>query len=590
MGFDNENWRSGEYERARGNWGTGYSDNNKSNFSSFSNAGYGSNNAGYGTNNGYGSYDRFNDFGANLQTWDWGAETLVPFQKNFYVEHADVTNMTEREVYDVRAQHEIAIVAGNAPRPIRTFEEANFPDYVLQSIRRAKFDAPSPIQCQGWPVASSGHDMIGIAQTGSGKTLAFLLPAVVHINAQEHLRRGDGPICLVLAPTRELAVQIQGECLKFGTSSRIRSTCVYGGASKGPQIGDLKRGSEIVIATPGRLIDLLDMGVVNLKRVTYLCLDEADRMLDMGFEPQVRKICSQIRPDRQTLLWSATWPRSVEKLARDLCREDPVHICIGAQKLKCNHSIQQNVEVFESEYHVKAEKKDRLMDILYKHENQKAIIFADTKKACDELARFLNFQLQHRSQDGHRFSRNEQALAIHGDKTQSDRDWVLNQFRRGNCKLLVATDVAARGLDVKDVELVVNFDFPGTVEDYVHRIGRTGRAGNTGIAFTFMTADNAKQAYDLIGLMEEANQEIPEALYKLARRGGGNMNRRGHFGGHRGGKGFGGKGFGKGGKNRGGNNYASSHGHDRFNSHRENGQSKGRSRGLFQPGGGDRRW
>merc|ERR1719197_1095436 len=180
--------------------------------------------------------------------------------------------------------------------------------------------------------------MIGIAQTGSGKTLAFLLPAVVHINAQECLRRGDGPICLVLAPTRELAVQIQGECLKFGTSSRIRSTCVYGGAPKGPQIGDLKRGSEIVIATPGRLIDLLDMGVVNLKRVTYLCLDEADRMLDMGFEPQVRKICTQIRPDRQTLLWSATWPRSVEKLARDF-QKDIIHIQVGSDELSANTDI-----------------------------------------------------------------------------------------------------------------------------------------------------------------------------------------------------------------------------------------------------------
>merc|ERR1719421_1885081 len=261
----------------------------------------------------------------------------------------------------------MTIQAGRAPNPVRTFQEAGFPDYVMSGINKAGFTEPSPIQAQGWPVALSGHDMIGIADTGSGKTLAFLLPAIVHINAQEHLRPGDGPICLVLAPTRELAMQIHKEADKFGSSSRIRNTCLYGGVPKGPQIRDLKRGTEIAIATPGRLIDLLDMGVTNLKRVTYLCLDEADRMLDMGFEDQVRKICSQIRPDRQTLLWSATWPRSVQSLARDLCKEAPVHINIGAFDLKANHNITQVVEVFEGgSYQVEGDKRRRLVDLLKK--------------------------------------------------------------------------------------------------------------------------------------------------------------------------------------------------------------------------------
>merc|ERR1740117_2277419 len=178
--------------------------------------------------------------------------------------------------------------------------------------------------------------MIGISATGSGKTLAFLLPAIVHINAQPYLQPGDGPIVLVLAPTRELAVQIKVECDKFGSSSQIKNTCVYGGAPKRQQMGDLQRGAEIVIATPGRLIDFLESGVMNLRRVTYLVLDEADRMLDMGFEPQLRKIVSQIRPDRQTLMWSATWPDDVKQLAAHFLGADPIQTRIGSGELCAN--------------------------------------------------------------------------------------------------------------------------------------------------------------------------------------------------------------------------------------------------------------
>jgi ATP-dependent RNA helicase DDX5/DBP2 len=183
--------------------------------------------------------------------------------------------------------------------------------------------------------------MIGVASTGSGKTLGFLLPSIVHINAQPSLQRGDGPIVLVLAPTRELAVQIKGEADKFGSSSSIRNTCVYGGAPRGQQARDLRDGVEIIIATPGRLIDFLESGTTNFKRVTCLILDEADRMLDMGFEPQIRKIVGQIRPDRQTMLWSATWPKEVQKLARDLCAQEPVQINVGnvTGRLKANERI-----------------------------------------------------------------------------------------------------------------------------------------------------------------------------------------------------------------------------------------------------------
>merc|ERR1719321_196407 len=284
--------------------------------------------------------------------------------------------MTEQEAEQVRQWKQITIVSGqNCPKPCRTFEEASFPEYVLEEIRYAGFTEPSAIQVQGWPIALSGRDMVGIAETGSGKTLAFLLPGIVHINAQPYLSRGDGPIVLVMAPTRELAVQIQEECQRFGKSSRIKNTCCYGGVPKREQEGDLREGVEIVIATPGRLIDFLESDRTNLKRVTYLVLDEADRMLDMGFEPQVRKITSQVRPDRQTLMWSATWPREVQKLAHEVCRESPVHINIGSLDMRTAHTIRQYVEVVAEQ-----DKRARLQRLLDKvMDGSKILIFSETK-------------------------------------------------------------------------------------------------------------------------------------------------------------------------------------------------------------------
>jgi hypothetical protein len=244
--------------------------------------------------------------------------------------------------------------------------------------------------------------------------------------------RGDGPIVLILAPTRELAVQIEEECHKFGSSSRIKHTCVYGGAPKGPQARDLQNGVEIVIATPGRLIDMLESRITNLRRVTYLVLDEADRMLDMGFEPQIRKIVDQIRPDRQTLLWSATWPKEVQSIARDFLK-DPYQVIIGCPDLKANHNITQNVEVM-ADYEKYPRLKVLLKDILSHAEaNAKVLIFCETKRGCDDITRSLR-------QDGW------PALALHGDKSQKERDWVLAEFKSGKHPLMLATDVAARGL------------------------------------------------------------------------------------------------------------------------------------------------
>ncbi|KAG2379922.1 DEAD-box ATP-dependent RNA helicase [Vigna angularis] len=507
---------------------------------------------------------------------------LPHFEKNFYIESPAVRAMTDAEVNEYRQQREITVEGRDIPKPVKTFQDAGFPEYVMQEITKAGFTEPTPIQSQGWPMALKGRDLIGIAETGSGKTLAYLLPAIVHVNAQPILDPGDGPIVLVLAPTRELAVQIQQEATKFGASSRIKSTCIYGGVPKGPQVRDLQKGVEIVIATPGRLIDMLESNHTNLQRVTYLVLDEADRMLDMGFDPQLRKIVSQlveiitekgrktegdtrvgksggtisatsfpfcrgfetvpkkdrapdmhcrtlIRPDRQTLYWSATWPKEVEQLARKFLY-NPYKVIIGSEDLKANHAIRQYVDIVSEK-----QKYDKLVKLLEDiMDGSRILIFMDTKKGCDQITRQLRM-------DGW------PALSIHGDKSQAERDWVLSEFKSGKSPIMTATDVAARGLVrithlllevnsrvvrlgifivanseelllyVKDVKYVINYDFPGSLEDYVHRIGRTGRAGAKGTAYTFFTAANARFAKELIAILEEAGQKVSPELAAMGR-------------------------------------------------------------------------
>ncbi|WVF65366.1 ATP-dependent RNA helicase DBP2-A [Kwoniella sp. CBS 6097] len=483
--------------------------------------GYGGGGGGYG-----GGGDRMNNLGQGLHNVDWNSQTLTKFEKNFYVQDPRVTERSEKDIAQFRADKQMKIQGQNIPRPITTFEEAGFPDYILSEIREMGFTAPSAIQCQAWPMALSGRDVVAVAETGSGKTISFALPAMVHINAQPLLAPGDGPIVLILAPTRELAVQIQAECSKFGKSSRIRNTAIYGGAPKGPQIRDLQRGVEICVATPGRLIDMLETGKTNLKRVTYLVMDEADRMLDMGFEPQIRKIVSQIRPDRQTLLFSATWPKEVQRLAQDF-QHDFMQVNIGSMELTANHNVAQHVEVC-TDY----DKRGKLLKHLEQisAENAKVLIFIGTKRVADDLTKFLRM-------DGW------PALAIHGDKQQAERDWVLAEFKAGRSPIMLATDVASRGLDVKDISYVINYDFPNNCEDYIHRIGRTGRAGRKGTSYTYFTTDNSKQARELVQILRESKSEVPPELEQMAMYGGGGGGR---------GRGGGGRGGGRGGRSYGG--------------------------------------
>uniref|UniRef100_A0A8D0APM1 RNA helicase n=1 Tax=Sander lucioperca TaxID=283035 RepID=A0A8D0APM1_SANLU len=444
---------------------------------------------------------KFGNPGERLRKKKWNLDELPKFEKNFYTEHPELQHKSQYEMEEYCKKKEITIRGTGCPKAITAFHQAQFPQYVMDVLVQQNFKEPTAIQSQGFPVALSGRDMVGIAQTGSGKTLAYLLPAIVHINHQPYLERGDGPVCLVIAPTRELAQQVQQVTYEYGKSSRIKSTCVYGGAPKGPQIRDLERGVEICIATPGRLIDFLENGKTNLRRCTYLVLDEADRMLDMGFEPQIRKIVEQIRPDRQTLMWSATWPKEVRQLAQDFLR-DHIQINIGALELSANHNILQIVDVcMDSE---KDRKLFQLMEEIMAEKENKTIIFVETKKRCDDLTKRMR-------RDGW------PAMCIHGDKSQPERDWVL----------------AGKNTYVEDIKFVINYDYPNSSEDYVHRIGRTARSTNKGTAYTFFTPGNLRQARDLVRVLAEARQAINPKLLQFVDagqgggRGGGRMRYRG---------------------------------------------------------------
>jgi superfamily II DNA/RNA helicase len=348
--------------------------------------------------------------------------------KNFYREDPRVIDRPALETANYLRENGITIQGTEVPKPIFSFDECTLPDRLMNGLLKQGYTKPTPIQSQGLPIALSGRDMVGIAQTGSGKTLAYILPAFIHMEGQQ-LRRGYGPMCLILAPTRELAQQIQAVVQEF---SYNRSICVFGGASKGPQRRDIERNSpSIVIACPGRLIDFIESGVIHLSNISYLVLDEADRMLDMGFEPQIRKIVAQIPTNRQTLMWSATWPKEVRKLAEDFLR-NYIQINIGALSLSANHNITQIIEVCEDN-----DKSRKLYDLLAEIrancKENKTIIFAETKRKVDDLTNEMR-------------ASGWPSMCIHGDKPQHERDWVLHEFRSGRSPILVATDVAARGL------------------------------------------------------------------------------------------------------------------------------------------------
>ncbi|CAL5008818.1 unnamed protein product [Urochloa decumbens] len=425
-----------------------------------------------------------------------------PFRKNFYIEVKGITEMAPEEVAAYRKQLELKVHGKDVPKPIKTWLQSGQTSKLLDTIKKLGFEKPMPIQAQALPVIMSGRDCIGVAKTGSGKTLAFVLPMLRHVKDQPPVVPGDGPIGLIVAPTRELVVQIHSDIRKFSKVIGVSCVAVYGGSGVAQQISELKRGAEIVICTPGRMIDILCTSngkITNLRRVTFLVLDEADRMFDMGFEPQITRIIQNTRQDRQTVLFSATFPRQVEVLARKVLIK-PIEIQVGGRSV-VNKDITQLVEV-----RPESERFLRLLELLGKWiDKGKILVFVHTQDKCDSLLKEL-FQHQY------------QCLSLHGGKDQADRESTVADFKSNVCSLLIATSVAARGLDVKELELVVNYDVPNHYEDYVHRVGRTGRAGRKGYAVTFISEEEEQYAPDLVKALELSEQTIPEDLKALADR------------------------------------------------------------------------
>ncbi|XP_051633998.1 probable ATP-dependent RNA helicase DDX43 isoform X1 [Manacus candei] len=429
-------------------------------------------------------WDSLRENRAKYEAMKWA--DLPPIEKNFYKESSRTASMSQEEVKLWRKENNNItcddLKEGEKrciPNPVCKFEDAfeHYPD-IMTNIRKVGFQKPTPIQSQAWPIILQGIDLIGIAQTGTGKTLAYLMPGFIHLTSQPICRdQREGPGMLVLAPTRELALQVEAECSKYAYKG-IKSICIYGGGDRKGQIDVVTKGVDIVIATPGRLNDLQMNNFINLKSITYLVLDEADRMLDMGFEPQIMKILIDVRPDRQTVMTSATWPDGVRRLAKSYLK-NPMIVYVGTLDLAAVNTVEQRVVVIAEE-------------------EKRAFI-------ADDLASDFGIQ-------------GIPVQSLHGDREQCDREQALDDFKKGKVKILVATDLASRGLDVHDITHVFNFDFPRNIEEYVHRVGRTGRAGRTGEAVTLVTKNDWKFASELIEILERTNQVVPDELIAMAER------------------------------------------------------------------------
>ncbi|XP_077398274.1 ATP-dependent RNA helicase DDX42 isoform X2 [Festucalex cinctus] len=421
-----------------------------------------------------------------------------PFEKNFYNEHEELSSLTGTQVVELRQKLNLRVSGAAPPKPCTSFAHFSFDEQLMHQIRKSEYTQPTPIQCQGMPIALSGRDMIGIAKTGSGKTAAFIWPMLVHIMDQKELEPGDGPIGIIVCPTRELCQQIHAECKRFGKAYSLRSVAVYGGGSMWEQAKALQEGAEIVVCTPGRLIDHVKKKATSLQRVSYLVFDEADRMFDMGFEYQVRSIASHVRPDRQTLLFSATFRKKIERLARDILM-DPIRVVQGDIG-EANEDITQVVEMLPSG----ADKWSWLTRRLVEFTSSGSVLIFVTKKAnSEELATNL-------MQEGYSLG------LLHGDMDQSERNKVISDFKKKNLPVLVATDVAARGLDIPSIRTVVNYDVARDIDTHTHRIGRTGRAGEKGVAYTLLTSKDTTFAGDLVRNLEGANQSVSKELMDLA--------------------------------------------------------------------------
>lgn len=455
--------------------------------------------------------------------WNRGRDREVnPFAHTDGLEQG----LIEQEIavinFDAYEDIPVEATGEKVPPPANTFAEIDLGDALNLNIQRCKYVKPTPIQRHAIPIALAGRDLMACAQTGSGKTAAFCFPIISGIMHGQYVQRPRGrtayPLALILSPTRELSIQIHEEARKFSYQTGVKVVVAYGGAPIKEQSRELERGVDILVATPGRLVDMLERTRVSLQMIKYLTLDEADRMLDMGFEPQIRKIVEQMGMPpcglRQTMLFSATFPKEIQRLAADFL-SNYIYLTVGRVGSSTDLIVQRVEYVNESD------KRSYLMDLLHaQRENgvhgkhALTLVFVETKKGADSLENWL-------------YTNGFPATSIHGDRSQQERELALRSFKSGRTPILVATDVAARGLDIPHVAHVVNFDLPNDIDDYVHRIGRTGRAGKTGLATAFFNENNSSLARPLAELMQEANQEVPAWLPRYASRShGGGRNRR----------------------------------------------------------------
>ncbi|KAK8562040.1 hypothetical protein V6N12_049093 [Hibiscus sabdariffa] len=473
----------------------------------------------------------------NSRGWDKREREVNPFDDDANDKTGDAEQAFREQEntginFDAYEDIPVETSGENVPPPVNTFAEIDLGELLNQNIRRCKYVKPTPIQRHAIPIALAGRDLMACAQTGSGKTAAFCFPIISSIMREQYVQRPRVartvyPLALILSPTRELSCQIHDEAKKFSYQTGVKVVVAYGGAPINQQLRELERGVDILVATPGRLVDLLERARLSLQMIRYLALDEADRMLDMGFEPQIRKIVEQMdlpnRGVRQTMLFSATFPREIQRLASDFL-SNYIFLAVGRVGSSTDLIVQRVEFVLESD------KRSHLMDLLHAQRENGAhgkqaltLVFVETKKGADSLENWLCIN-------------GFPATTIHGDRTQQERELALRSFKTGKTPILVATDVAARGLDIPHVAHVVNFDLPNDIDDYVHRIGRTGRAGKSGLATAFFNEGSLSLARPLAEIMQEANQEVPAWLTRYASRApyGGSKNRRsggGRFGG-----------------------------------------------------------
>uniref|UniRef100_A0A8C3XTE5 RNA helicase n=1 Tax=Chelydra serpentina TaxID=8475 RepID=A0A8C3XTE5_CHESE len=398
-------------------------------------------------------------------------------------------------------------VSGLDPPPaILTFEEANLCQTLNKNIAKAGYLKLTPVQKYSIPIILAGRDLMACAQTGSGKTAAFLLPILAHMMKDgitaSHFREQQEPECIIVAPTRELINQIFLEARKFSYGTCIRPVVIYGGTQTGHSIRQIMQGCNILCATPGRLMDIIGKEKIGLRKVRYLVLDEADRMLDMGFGPEVKKLIScpgmPSKDRRQTLMFSATFPEEIQRLAGEFLKPEYLFVAVGQVGGACSDVQQTILQV--SQY----SKREKLVEILQSIRDERTMVFVETKKKADFIATFL-------------CQEKIPTTSIHGDREQREREEALRDFRSGKCPVLVATSVAARGLDIENVQHVINFDLPSTIDEYVHRIGRTGRCGNIGKAISFFdSVSDSHIAQPLVKVLSGAQQEVPSWLEEIA--------------------------------------------------------------------------